>query len=102
MQTVEKRWSPRNSFIRKVEVTPHDGPFKGLMTTTAVESCLSQDISKGGIRLETKKFYRTQSVLKLNFQYMDKKAMNVIAKVVWSKQDNCGLKFMAFGENHRR
>ena len=102
MQSVEKRWSPRNQFYRKVEVVPHNGPLKGLTYSTAPESCWSKDISKGGISLETKKAYRTQSVLKLTFQYMEKKAMNVVAKVIWSKQDRCGLKFMAFGEDYRR
>lgn len=97
MPTVEKRWSPRNALVRKVEVVPHDGPFNRLMTQTPVESFWSRDISKGGMRLETKKPFRANAILKLNFQFIDKKAVDVFAKVVWFRENYCGLKFMAFG-----
>ena len=97
MPTVEKRWAPRNALIRKVEVVPHDGPFNRLMSRSDAESCWSQNISKGGMRLETKKPYRTNTILKLNFQFMEKKAVDVFAKVVWFRENRCGLKFMAFG-----
>ena len=98
MSPVEKRWSPRNTMVRKVAVVPHDGPFSRLMTSAPIDSCWSQDISKGGMRLETKKPYTPNAILKLNFQFMDKKAVDVFAKVVWSRADRCGLKFMAFGQ----
>ena len=97
MTNVEKRWSPRNSLVRKVSVAPHDGPFDRWMTRPSTESCWSKDISKGGIRLETKRAFKANSILKLNFQFMDKRSVDVFAKVVWSKADLCGLKFMAFG-----
>ena len=96
MPLVEKRQSPRNTLIRKVSVSIHHKPFDRLLAPGPDESCWSQDISRGGIRLETKKGYRADAVLKLNFQFIDKKNVDVVAKVVWSRENRCGLKFMAF------
>jgi hypothetical protein len=98
----EKRWSPRNAFLRKVQVVPHTVPFARLVTEEKPQVCWSQNIGKGGMCLETSKPFNRDLVVKLNFQYMEKKPMNVFAKVIWARANQCGLKFMAFGDSQRR
>ncbi len=96
MPSVEKRWSPRNKFFRKVEVVPHNAPFARLVSDDKPKTFWSQDISKGGMSLQTNQSLPASAVVKLNFQYLEKKPMNVFAKVVWTRANECGLKFMAF------
>jgi len=91
---VEKRWAPRSKFNRKVEVLDQ----KASTGSLKADVCYSQDISKGGINLETSHGYKPNSILKLNLQLFEKKPVNVFAKVVWRKENRCGLKFMAFDQ----
>jgi hypothetical protein len=97
---VEKRLHKRCAFEQKVEVWRQD--CRPGARRCHPDVCVSRDISHGGIRLETRKPLTLHTVVKLDFQMFTEKPIQVFAKVVWSSQGYCGLRFITSDETCAR
>jgi hypothetical protein len=93
---IEKRLHKRCLFEQKIEVWRQDG-LPGARRCHP-DVCVSRDISHGGIRIETRKPLTLHTVVKLDFQMFTEKPVQVFAKVVWSSQGYCGLRFITSDE----
>jgi hypothetical protein len=93
---VEKRLHKRCRFEQKVEVWRQACRLGERRCHPDV--CTSLDISHGGMRLETRKPLPLHSVVKLDFQMLAEKPVQVFAKVVWSSQGFSGLRFITSDE----
>jgi hypothetical protein len=94
--TVEKRLYKRCRFERKVEVWRQD--CRSGERRCHPDVCQSRDISHGGMRLETHKPLSLHTVVKLDFQMFEEKPVQVFAKVMWTTQESCGLRFITSDE----
>lgn len=92
----EKRLHKRCRFEQPVEVWRQD--CRPGERGCRPHRCQSRDISPGGMKLETPKPLPLHSVVKLDFKMFEEKPVQVFAKVVWSTQSFCGLRFITSDE----
>ncbi len=92
----EKRLHKRCRFEQSIEVWRQDG--RSGAGHCHPEVCTSHDISHGGMKLETRKPLPLHTVVKLDFKMLQEKPVQVFAKVVWSSQGFCGLRFITSDE----
>jgi len=96
---VEKRLYKRCRFERKIEVWRQD--CRTGEHGCHPDVCTSRDISHGGMQLETHKPLPLHTVVKLDFKMFEEKPVQVFAKVVWSSQGFCGLRFITSDETFK-
>jgi hypothetical protein len=100
----EQRKSPRVDFTEGVLAHPVTPSKSGNIfeVNAQAHSFQAVDISREGIRLNAGRPLPPQSILKLNFELLKRKPLDVFARVVWSRGDQAGLKFIVLDENAQK
>jgi hypothetical protein len=93
---LEKRLHQRCCFEREVEVWCQEEHHASRRGFRRPEKCRSRNISAGGMLIKTPRPLPVHSVVKLDFSMHEEHPVQVFAKVVWSSNADCGLKFVSF------
>ncbi len=92
----EKRHFDRFKFQKPVRVFSVL-PSKSGNIYEVQKNCLelkASNISEGGLNLEVEKPLDSQYLLKMNFEVEKDQLVEVYGKVVWSRENHCGVRFM--------
>lgn len=94
--TVEKRRHKRFKFAEEVRVFPVLPSASGNIFEVQQEPVPSKafDISEGGMRMEWDGELSPEFLLKLNFEFSNNLPVEVYGKIVWTKTDQVGVRFM--------
>jgi hypothetical protein len=100
----ERRKYPRAKFdatviVHKVVESNSGNVFEVQGTPIAAKST---DVSEGGIRLEMAKSSPFTKILKLNFQILKNKSVDVYTRVAWEGDGSCGLQFIVLDDEIRK
>lgn len=92
----EKREHSRLPFRKLVQVFSVLPSQSGYIYEVQKESqsVKAQNISEGGLLLETEKFPRSTPVLKLHFEIAQDEPLEAYGKVVWNEDGRCGIRFL--------
>lgn len=101
---VEKRQHGRVEFQKSVQVFPVIPSKSGHIFEVQDKPvpAWANDISEGGLRLETSHSYDPNYLLKLNFEVDDDKCVEVFGKVIWARDHHCGVRFMMVDQEMRK
>jgi hypothetical protein len=72
------------------EVHPH--PFE----------LFSHDMSEGGLRIENRKRFEKDAILKVNVELARNNVLETFGQVTWSDRYHCGLNFLLLGQEFRK
>ena len=99
----EKRQFHRIGFRKTVRVFPVLPSKSGNIFEVQKDSIWSQadNISEGGLLLETEQFPKSSLILKLNFEVAKDETVEVYGKVIWVEGGRCGVRFL-FADNDLR
>ncbi len=100
----EKRKHGRVEFQKSVQVFPVIPSRSGHIFEVQEKPvpAWANDISEGGLRLETSQAYDPNFLLKLNFEVEEDKAVEVFGKVIWTRDHHCGVRFMLVDQDMRK
>ena len=100
----DKRRHDRFEFQKRIHVFPVLPSKSGNIYEVQKDSfeAHSSNLSEGGLGLETAKPLNPDFLLKVNFELQSDQAMEVYGKVVWSRQNHCGIRFMYTDASLRR
>ncbi len=92
----EKRHFDRFMFQKPIQVYPVLPSKSGNIyeVQDKVIPAQSHNISEGGLKLETKKSFDVDSILKLSFEAEKDSNVEVYAKIIWAQKAHCGVRFM--------
>ena len=92
----EKRRFNRFDFQNVIHVFPVLPSKSGNIFEVQKESfeASASNISEGGLKFETKKELSPNFLLKLNFELTHDQPLEVYGKVIWSKDNRFGIRFM--------
>lgn len=100
----EKRRYNRFEFQKSVQVFPVL-PSKSGNIFEVQQNPLkvwANDISEGGLRLETSNSFNPNFLLKLNFEVEEEKLVEVFGKIIWTRDSHCGIRFMLADQEMRK
>ncbi len=92
----EKRHYDRYQFQKPIQVYPVLPSKSGNIyeVQDKVIPAQSNNISEGGLKLETNKSFDVNSILKLSFESEKDSSVEVYGKIIWTKKAHCGVRFM--------
>lgn len=99
----DKRQHDRVGFRKVVRVFPVLPSKSGNIYEVQKNSIWIQadNISEGGLLLETEQFPKSSIILKLNFEVAPEQMTEVYGKVIWVEGGRCGVRFL-FADNDLR
>ena len=101
---IEKRKHNRIEFQKSVQVFQVLPSKSGNIfeVQNNCDAAWANDISEGGLRLETSKFFDPSLLLKLNFEVEEDQSVEVYGKVIWAQDHHCGVRFMMVDQKMRK
>jgi hypothetical protein len=92
----EKRKFDRYAFPKTVQAFPVLPSRSGNIFEVQKQSLevAAHDISEGGLRLETDRSFDPQFLLKLSFEVVQERPVEVFGKIIWSSEGYHGVRFM--------
>lgn len=102
--TEEKRRYQRIDFQKPVQVFPVLPSQSGNIFEVQKESieARASDVSEGGLGLETSQPLNPDFLVKMNFEVAGNQAVEVYGKIVWSRSNRCGIRFIYLDASLRK
>jgi hypothetical protein len=100
----EKRRYNRFGFQKSVQVYPVLPSISGNIFEVQKESieARASNVSEGGLALETSRPLNPDNLVKMNFEVADHQPVEVYGKIIWSRSNRCGVRFMYLDASLRK
>ncbi|SRR5579871_1073963 len=100
----EKRKFNRFEFQKPIRVFPVLPSKSGNIYEVQKESfeVRASDVSEGGVGFETNRNMNPDWLLKMNFEVEANEPVEVYGKIVWSRSNRCGVRFMHMDSSLRK